>query len=105
MIRPQSLPTCSGSQSYQFALWLQSGFAGTNAWARSMQERAAEQVLEGMMDELEAQWAQTLGPCLRVAVLCGGSGLGREASMDCARTVVAQLDTLARFTDGEAMFP
>lgn len=70
-----------------------------------MQERAAEQVLEGMMDELEAQWAHTLGPCLRVAVLCGGSGLGREASMECARTVVAQLDTLARFTDGEAMFP
>ena len=77
--------------------------ACTNTLARCLQERAAERVLEGMMEELEAQWAQTLGPCLRVAVLCGGSGLGREASMDRARTVVAQLDTLARFDDGEAM--
>ena len=56
-----------------------------------------------MAEDLEAQWARTLGPYMRVAVLCGGPGLRREATMDYARTVVAQLDTLARFGDGAAL--
>ena len=32
-----------------------------------------------------------------------GPGLKREATMDYARTAVAQLDTLARFGDGAAL--
>lgn len=57
------------------------------------------------MAVLEQQWAQRLGPYMRVAVLCGGPGLRREASMECARTAVAHLDTLARFGDGAALCP
>lgn len=56
-----------------------------------------------MAEALEVQWGRTLGPYMRVAVLCGGPGLKREATMDYARTVVAQLDTLARFGDGAAL--
>ena len=56
-----------------------------------------------MAEALEVQWGRTLGPYMRVAVLCGGPGLKREATMDYARTAVAQLDTLARFGDGAAL--
>ena len=57
-------------------------------------------MLKEMMEALEAQWGRMLGPYMRVAVLCGGPGLKREASMDHARIAVAQLDTLARFDHG-----
>ena len=56
-----------------------------------------------MLDDIEQHWARRLGPCLRVAVLCGGPGLNREASLEHARTVVAHLDTLDRFEDGAAL--
>ncbi len=66
------------------------------------QERENAELLSSMGEALEAQWARTLGPYMRVAVLCGGPGLKREATMDYARTAVAQLDTLAKFGDGAA---
>ena len=58
-----------------------------------------------MLDDIEQHWARRLGPCLRVAVLCGGPGLNREASLEHARTVVGHLDTLDRFEDGAALPP
>ena len=69
----------------------------------ALQERENEELLIRMAEDLEAQWGRTLGPYMRVAVLCGGPGLKRGATMDHARTVVAQLDTLARFGDGAAL--
>ena len=68
-----------------------------------LQEQSDIVALDVMLDNIEQHWARRLGPCMRVAVLCGGPGLNREASMEHARTVVAHLDTLDRFQDGACL--
>ena len=72
---------------------------------RALQERENAELLAQMAEALESQWGRTLGPYMRVALLCGGPGLRREATMDHARTIVTHLDTLARFGDGAAVSP
>ena len=47
------------------------------------------------------RWARILGPCLRVGVICGGTGPGREASLHSARTLLDQLDTIHHLEAGE----
>ena len=59
--------------------------------------------LDVILGNIEQHWARRLGPCMRVAALCGGPGLNREASLEHARTVVAHLDTLDRFEDGAVL--
>ncbi|CAL8461852.1 g1383 [Coccomyxa elongata] len=60
-------------------------------------------------EESRARWARFLGPYLRVAVICGGTGPGREASLLSARTLLDQLDTIhhleAAAFDGVEMDP
>ena len=46
-------------------------------------------------------WARILGPAIRVAILCGGAGPDREASVDAARAAAEHIDTLHMFAYGE----
>ena len=86
-----SVPVCCGKALSR----------GCGAW----QEESDIAALDVMLDDIEQHWARRLGPCMRVAVLAGGPGLNREASLEHARTVVGHLDTLDRFEDGAALPP
>lgn len=59
-----------------------------------------EELLRALSDELHATWASTLGPCMRVGVLCGGPGPDQDASLDAARTLVDHLETIHLFETG-----
>ncbi len=51
--------------------------------------------------EGQERWARILGPCLRVGVICGGTGASREASLHSARTLLDQLDTIHHLQAGK----
>lgn len=72
-------------------------------WGMCVQQEELAAERERIKAEAEGErWARILGPCLRVGVICGGSGAGREASLHSARTLLDQLDTIHHLEAGES---
>lgn len=67
-----------------------------------VQAGLAQETERLLKEEDREAWERILGPYLRVGVLCGGTGVNREASLQGARTVVQQLDTLHLLETGRA---
>lgn len=66
------------------------------------QERLERERERLAAEEKRERWARFLGPYMRVAVICGGTGPGREASLLSARTLLDQLDTIHHLEAGES---
>ncbi len=79
---------------------------GAQLWCADAQPEGRgaedEELSQALAEELHATWARALGPCMRVGVLCGGNGPGRDASLDAARMLVDHLETIHLFDTGAA---